>query len=48
MKKIVEHFGSVDDVVGVIHQNPSILEEVKGITSKLVKRIEKAWKKLLK
>jgi ERCC4-type nuclease len=48
VKAIVEHFGSVDDVVGVIHQNPSILQEVKGITEKLVKKIEKAWNKLLK
>jgi len=48
VKKLVEHFGSVDDVVGVIHQNPTILEEVKGFSSKIVKKIEKAWKKLLK
>ncbi len=46
--RIVEYFGDADEVVGVIHQNPSILTEVKGITKKLVLKIEKAWKKLLK
>jgi len=45
---IIEHFGSVDEVVGVLHQNPSMLKDVKGITKKLVSAIEKAWKKLLK
>jgi len=48
VKNIVEHFGSADEVVGVLHQNSSILTEVKGITKKLVSKIEKAWKKLLK
>ncbi|WP_415395903.1 helix-hairpin-helix domain-containing protein [Sulfurimonas sp. CS5] len=48
VKKIVEHFGNVDEVVGVLHQNTSILTEVKGITKKLAAKIEKAWKKLLK
>jgi hypothetical protein len=47
VKKLVKHFGSVDDVVGVIHQNPSIMQEVKGFTRKLTKKIEKAWNKLL-
>ncbi len=45
---IVKHFGNVDEVVGVLHQNSSILSEVKGITKKLASKIEKAWKKLLK
>jgi excinuclease UvrABC nuclease subunit len=45
--KIINHFGSADEVVGVIHQNSSILTEVKGVTKKLVTKIEKAWKKLL-
>ena len=48
VKNIVEHFGSTEEVVGVIHQNTSILTEVKGITKKLALQIEKAWKKLLK
>ena len=48
VEKIIEHFGNVDEVVGVLHQNKSILTEVKGITKKLVAKIEKAWKKLLK
>jgi hypothetical protein len=47
VKNIVEHFGDVEEVVGVLHQNSSILTEVKGITKKLVSKIEKAWKKLL-
>ncbi len=45
---IVKHFGDVDEVIGVLHQNTSILSEVKGITKKLVSKIEKAWSKLLK
>ncbi|WP_151900160.1 helix-hairpin-helix domain-containing protein [Sulfurimonas sp. NW15] len=48
VKKIVEHFGDVDEVIGVLHQNPNMLTEIKGITEKLVKKIKKAWKKLLK
>lgn len=48
VSKIIEHFGDVEEVVGVIHQNPSILTEVKGITKKLAAQVEKAWKKLLK
>jgi len=48
VKKIVEHFGDVDEVIGVLHQNPTMLTEIKGITDKLVKKVKKAWKKLLK
>ena len=48
VQSIIEHVGSVEDVVGLLHQNPSLLSEVKGITKKLVSKIEKAWKKLLK
>ncbi len=48
VKRIVEHFGDVDEVIGVLHQNPDILTEIKGITEKLVKKLKKAWKKLLK
>ncbi|MEA1891216.1 MAG: hypothetical protein U9N33_00725 [Campylobacterota bacterium] len=45
---IIQHFGSVDEVIGVLHQNCSILTGVRGITKKLSTKIEKAWKKLLK
>ena len=48
VSKIIEHFGDVEEVVGVIHQNPSILTEVKGITKKLAEKVEAAWKNLLK
>ena len=48
VNKILDYFGSVDETVGVLHQNTSILTEVKGITKKLTAKIEKAWKKLLK
>ena len=45
---IIKYFGSAEEVVGVLHQNSSILAEVKGITNKIVAKVEKAWKKLLK
>ena len=48
VENIITHFGDVDEVVGVLHQNSSILTEVKGITKKLASKIEKAWNKLLK
>ncbi|WP_297443078.1 helix-hairpin-helix domain-containing protein [Sulfurimonas sp.] len=48
VKKILDHFGSVDDVLAVLHQNSSLLTEVKGVTKKLVKKIDKAWNKLFK
>ena len=48
VKNILDYFGTPDEVVGVIHQNPTLLTEVKGVTKKLVKKLEKAWKKLLK
>ncbi|WP_373035530.1 helix-hairpin-helix domain-containing protein [Sulfurimonas sp.] len=48
VNKILKHFGDIDEVVGVLHQNTSILTEVKGITKKLAAKVEKAWKKLLK
>ena len=48
VNSIIDHIGSVDDVVGVLHQNPTLLTEVKGITKKLVSKIEKAWRNLLK
>jgi glutathione synthase/RimK-type ligase-like ATP-grasp enzyme/DNA uptake protein ComE-like DNA-binding protein len=48
VERIIEHFGDEEEVVGVIHQNPSLLKEVKGITKKLVKKIEEAWSNLFK
>ena len=48
VENIINHFGSTEEVVGVLHQNSSILTEVKGITKKLVAKIEKAWAQLLK
>ena len=48
VKSILDYFGTPDEVVGVLHQNPSMLSEVKGVTKKIVKKLEKAWKKLLK
>jgi len=48
VQKILKYFGSVDEVVGILHQNPSLLVEVKGITQELTIKINKAWKKLLK
>ena len=48
VEKIVKYFGNVDEVIGVIHQNTSILTEVKGITKKLASKVEKAWRRLLK
>jgi ERCC4-type nuclease len=48
VKKIVKHFGDVEEVIGVLHQNPSMLTEIKGITDKLAKKVKKAWQELLK
>jgi len=48
VKRILDHVGTPDEVVEVLHQNPSVLTEVKGITKKLVSKLEKAWNKLLK
>jgi len=47
VEKIMDHFGSIDKVLEAIHLNPQSLTEVKSITEKLAKKIEKAWKKLL-
>ena len=48
VEKIIDHFGSVDEVIGVLHQDTTILTEVKGITKKLSSMVQKAWNKLLK
>ena len=44
-KKIIDEFGGTDEVVGILEQSPSILINIKGITEKIVKKIQKAWKK---
>ncbi|SFV60051.1 Ribosomal protein S6 glutaminyl transferase [hydrothermal vent metagenome] len=48
VKKLLKHFGSVDDVVTVLHQKPTRLKEIKGFDAKLIKKVKKAWNKLLK
>ena len=37
--RIVEEIGSVEEVIGVLHQSPSILLNIKGITKKIVEKI---------
>ena len=46
--KILDHFGDVEEVLGALHQNSTLLQEVEGITEKLVNKIDKAWNKLFK
>jgi hypothetical protein len=41
--KIIEEFGSTQDVVGILEQTPSILMHIKGISSKIIKQIESVW-----
>jgi len=43
--KIVEEFGSSDEIVGVLEQSPSILLNIKGITKELIAKISKKWNK---
>ena len=43
--RILEKVETVDEVVGILEQNPSILLTVQGMTEKLVKKISKAWNK---
>lgn len=45
---ILDHFGSVDDVLAVLHQKSGLLAEVKGITKKLAKKADDAFHALLK
>ncbi len=42
--KIVEEIGSAEEVVGILEQSPSILLNIKGVTKKLLEKIETAWK----
>ena len=48
LAKIFEYFGSVEDVVGALEQNPLMFSDVKGINEKIAKKIAKNWKKLKK
>ncbi|MEA1917333.1 MAG: helix-hairpin-helix domain-containing protein [Campylobacterota bacterium] len=41
--KLIDYFGGVDDVVGILNQNPEILADVKGLSSKDAKRVAKYW-----
>jgi hypothetical protein len=41
--KIIEEFGSSDEVVGILEQSPSILLNIKGITKELIAKISKKW-----
>lgn len=41
--KIIEEIGSVEEVVGILHQSPSLLLNIKGITEKLIKKITKKF-----
>ncbi|MEA2050555.1 MAG: helix-hairpin-helix domain-containing protein [Campylobacterota bacterium] len=43
-EKILEEIGSVEEVVGILEQSPAILINIKGMTKKLVEKIELAWK----
>ncbi|MGB5866921.1 MAG: helix-hairpin-helix domain-containing protein, partial [Arcobacteraceae bacterium] len=41
--RILEEVGSVEEVIGVLHQSPSILLNIKGITKKIVEKITKKF-----
>jgi Holliday junction resolvasome RuvABC DNA-binding subunit len=40
---IIEQMGGTQEVVGVLDQSASILLNIKGITKKLIKKIEVVW-----
>jgi len=48
VENILEHFGSVDNVLDAIHNAPDSLVKVEGLTKKLAKKIKNAWQELLK
>ncbi len=48
LAKIFEYFGSPQEVVGALEQNPSMFSDVKGINEKIAQKIVKNWKKLKK
>jgi len=41
---IIDYFGDYNEVIGVLEQNPSLLNNVKGITKKLSLKIEENYK----
>lgn len=41
--KILEEVGSVEEVIGILHQSPSILLNIKGITKKIISKIIKKF-----
>jgi len=41
--RIIEEIGSAEEVVGILHQSPSILLNIKGITEKLIEKITKKF-----
>jgi len=41
--RIIEEIGSVEEVVGILHQSPSILLNIKGITESLIEKITKKF-----
>jgi glutathione synthase/RimK-type ligase-like ATP-grasp enzyme len=45
---ILKHFGSVEEVLGALHQNAKLLQEVEGITKKIASKVDAAWEKLLR
>jgi glutathione synthase/RimK-type ligase-like ATP-grasp enzyme len=48
VKKIMDYFGGIAEVAGILNQNSSILTNVKGITKKLASKIEKSWEEFKK
>ena len=38
--RIIEEIGSIEEVVGILHQNPSLLLNIKGITKKIIENIK--------
>jgi glutathione synthase/RimK-type ligase-like ATP-grasp enzyme len=41
--RILDEVGSVEEVIGVLHQSPSILLNIKGITKKIISKIIKKF-----
>lgn len=43
--EIIKEMGGVDEVVGVLEQNPDILTSIKGISKKIASKLENVWNK---
>ena len=41
--RIIDAVGNTEDVVGIMEQSPSILLNIKGITTKMVKNLSEKW-----